>query len=174
MIGQGDHVWEYTYHDRISKQIFFVIDELRRNPYSRRAVIDVRDNSVDMFNDHPACLQHMQFMIRDGKLNLQVVMRSNDAAEATFMNAFAFISLQERVAKNLNVPVGTYTHTANSFHVYSKDFNLLKHFVDRIKRGDDTTFIYKGMYDQLMKDEIPSIVEMVEQQKKKYLTNNKE
>ena len=71
-------------------------------------------------------------MIRDGKLNLQVVMRSNDAAEATFMNAFAFISLQERVAKNLNVPVGTYTHTANSFHVYSKDFNLLKHFVDRL------------------------------------------
>lgn len=174
MIGQGDHVWEYTYHDRISKQIFFVIDELRRNPDSRRAVIDVRDNSVDMFNEHPACLQHMQFMIRDGKLNLQIVMRSNDAAEATFMNAFAFVSLQERVAKNLNVPVGTYTHTANSFHVYKKDFDLLEHFVDRIERGDDTTFIYKGMYEQLMKDEIPSIEEMVEQQKKKYLTNNKE
>jgi len=40
-IEQGN--WAYTYHDRIAKQLPFIIEELKRNPYSRRAVIVVRD-----------------------------------------------------------------------------------------------------------------------------------
>ena len=47
MVGATDNVWEYTYHQRIGNQLDFVINELRRNPWSRRAVIDIRDNQVD-------------------------------------------------------------------------------------------------------------------------------
>ena len=44
--------WTYTYHDRMVNyhginQVRFVIDELRRNPYSRRAVIVIRDVEID-------------------------------------------------------------------------------------------------------------------------------
>ncbi|MEE0775964.1 MAG: thymidylate synthase [Bacillota bacterium] len=168
MIGQGDNVWEYTYHDRIKDQIPFVLQELKKNPDSRRAVISVRDNSVDMFNDHPACLQHMQFMLRNNRLDLQVLMRSNDAVEATFMNAFAFIELQKCVADELGVAVGTYTHTANSFHVYEKDWKLLEKYISRIQDDRQSTYYYSGQYEALMKEEIPSILEMVKQQKEKY------
>lgn len=168
MIGRGEHVWEYTYHDRIKDQLPFVIGELKRDPASRRAVIDVRDNSVDMYNDHPACLQHIMFMIRHNKLDMKVLMRSNDATEATFMNAFAFICLQERVAQELGLAVGSYTHTANSFHSYKKDWELLDNYVKRIKEGQEITYRYQGFYDELMREEIPAIMSMVAEQKKKY------
>ena len=116
--------WEYTYHSRIAEQLPFISHELARNPDSRRAVIDVRDWRHDTRegNDSPACLQHIHYFIRGGKLHCKVLFRSNDAAKATFMNAFALVLLQQRLAEELNVGMGTYTHRANSFHAYEKDF----------------------------------------------------
>ena len=168
MIGKGENVWEYTYHNRIENQIQFVIDTLKQDPDSRRAVIDVRDNTVDMFNDHPACLQHMHFFLRNGKLEQKALMRSNDATEATFMNAFAFIFLQKRIAEALGAEVGSYTHTANSFHSYEKDWQLLENFVKRISFGEDATYNYVGLYDGMMAEEKESILAMVAEQKRKY------
>lgn len=158
-IGNG---WDYTYHDRMVGQIPFIIDELRRNPYSRRAVIDVR-RFDDMYSDDPACLQNIQFMIRDGKLDMHVLFRSNDACKATFMNAFALIMLQKRIADILGVGVGVYTHHANSFHCYEKDIPLLKGYVKRITSESlkDLTYDYVGEWDELMQDSIPEIMAQV-------------
>jgi len=168
-IGESETSWEYTYHDRITNyagklnQIDFVVSELKRSPDSRRAVIDVRDNKVDPFNSHPACLQHIQFFIREEKLHCKVLMRSNDATEATFMNAFAFIMLQKKVADELGIGMGSYTHRANSFHCYEKDFTLLQQYIDGINSEDfeDLTYEYEGFYKDLMEETIPEINETV-------------
>lgn len=172
MIGKADNVWEYTYHSRIGDQLDFVINELRRNPESRRAVIDIRDNEIDQNNTHPACLQHIQFMIRDNKLEMYVTMRSNDAFEATFMNAFGFITLQKKVAMELNVKVGRYEHRANSFHVYEKNMNQFENAVNKIITlgydNEELTYEYDGFYDEMMNEEIPNIMAMVNEQKRKY------
>jgi thymidylate synthase len=164
--------WEYTYHNRFAYQIPFIIQELTRNPESRRAVINIRDFAVDSANNHPACLQNMQFFIRDNKLNMKVLMRSNDATEATFMNAFAFIMLQEDIAWQLGVEVGSYTHRANSFLCYGKDFALLESYVNGIRNRklEDQTYHYTGYIDEdgeyvsgfkeMMEEEINSIYAM--------------
>ena len=169
-----DTCWEYTYHDRMVNfpvtgggkgvnQIEFVVNELKRNSDSRRAVINIRDNSIDPFNENPACLQHMQFFVRGGKLHCKVLMRSNDATKATFMNAFAFIMLQKKIADALGVPVGTYTHRANSFHCYEKDFGLLQQYIDGINKGglDDVTYEFEGMFKDMMEEAVPEIEELV-------------
>jgi thymidylate synthase len=163
-IGSG---WDYTYNSRISEQLPFIYEELKRNPYSRRAVIDVREwkHDSEPGNTSPACLQHMQFFIRDGKLYLKVLMRSNDAPEATFMNAFAFIMLQKRVADKLGCRMGSYVHRANSFHCYEKDFKLLEGYVRSIESGNEITFEYEGFYKELMEEGIPEITKKVEQLK---------
>lgn len=163
-IGAG---WDYTYNSRISEQLPFIYEELKRNPFSRRAAIDVRDWKHDTApgNTSPACLQHMQFFIRDNKLYLKVLMRSNDAPEATFMNAFAFIMLQKRIADELGCEMGSYVHRANSFHCYEKDFKLLDNYVKSIESGDDITFDYSGFYMELMEESIPEILNKVEQLK---------
>lgn len=156
--------WAYTYHKRMEEQIPLVIEELKRNPYSRRAVIDIRDWKADSNSDDPACLQHIQYFVRDGKLHCKVLFRSNDACKATFMNAFALIMLQKRIAEELGYEVGTYTHKANSFHCYEKDYQLLKSYVERIEQGD-VTYNYVGEWDEMMEEVKPEIAEMVEELK---------
>ena len=144
-------------------QLDFVINELKRSKDSRRAVIDMRDNSTDTFVSHPACLQHMQFFIRNELLHMKCLMRSNDAAEATFMNAFAFILLQKCVADKIGIEMGSYTHRANSFHCYEKDFALLKQYVQGIhsKNHDEITYNYIEFYKELMEEQVEDILKTV-------------
>ena len=158
--------WHYTYHQRMAKQVPWVTDELRRNPDSRRAIMSIRDNS-DMETGSPACLQSIQFILRAGALHCKVLFRSNDAPKASFMNAFALIMLQKRIADELGVAVGTYTHRANSYHVYERDFPMFDGYIKRLKNGDDVCFDFKGDWDEQMDDAKADIAEMVKKQREK-------
>lgn len=162
--------WAYTYHSRMKDQFPFILRELRRNPDSRRAVIDIRDWRHDSAegNENPACLQHIQYFIRDGKLHCKVLFRHNDACKAAFMNAFALIMLQERFAGLLGVKAGSYTHRANSYHCYARDFNLLRGYTDRIKGAsapEELTYCYSGEWDELMQSAAGDIARTVEELK---------
>ena len=172
--------WAYTYHDRMINypidnvnlphvywlnQIDFVINELKRNQSSRRAVILVRNPSEDAFSDDPACLQHIQYFIRNNKLHCKVLFRSNDACKANFMNMFAFILLQEKIAKELDIEVGSYTHRANSFHCYEKDFEMLEGYVNRIYKAEcmyDISYDYKEDWEEMMEMYKPEIKQQVD------------
>lgn len=160
--------WAYTYHQRYSDQIPFILQELRRNPDSRRAVMTIRDKDADMWSDDPACLQHIQYFIRQGKLDCMVLFRSNDACKATFMNAFALIMLQKRIAEELGAEVGIYVHRANSFHCYEKDRARLEAFMGRLhKPRPQLTYYYEGDWQEEMEEYIPEILEEVEELKKR-------
>ena len=152
--------WDYTYHMRMEKQIPWLIGELQRNPDSRRAVIIIRDES-DLSSDSPACLQHIQYLIRGEALHCKVLFSSNDATKATFMNAFALVMLQKRIAETLGVPMGSYTHRANSFHVYERDYGMFDGYVRRIKEGGELSYCYEDEWDELMEDAKPEIAKMV-------------
>jgi len=182
--------WTYTYHDRMVRypvydisdlhvlaknefdskvgrlnQIDFVIEELKRNPSSRRAVIVIRDVSIDAPSSDPACLQHIQYFIRDDKLHCKILFRSNDACKATFMNAFALIMMQKYIADQLGVEVGTYTHRANSFHCYAQDFAMLDGYVGRLeaqKDEDDNCYDYEGDWKDEMEEYQAEIAKKVE------------
>lgn len=170
-------LWHYTYHQRFAPYLKFIIDELRRDPKSRRAVIAVRDNEADAYNENPACLQSIQYQLRDNKLDCQVLFRSNDAVKAAFMNMFALIMLQKKIADELYVRVGEYTHIANNYHCHEKDIPTLENYCKRIKKDyqqdtDDSSYNYKGCWDMLMEAEKPAIAEMVAEQKRKARINN--
>ena len=167
--------WVYTYHNRMAAmkdpkdpakvidQVQFVIDDLKRNPSSRRAVILVRNNE-DLYSEDPACLQHIQYMIRNGKLDCKVLFRSNDACKASYMNMFALIMLQKRVADALGIQVGSYTHRANSYHCYARDFASLDKYVRRIEVDEEACITeYEDDWQEMMEEEIPAIEAMVEE-----------
>ena len=189
--------WAYTYHDRMVNypidnqeekpeewslnQIQFVVDELKRNPSSRRAVILIRDNSEDAYSDDPACLQHIQYFLHDNKLDCKVLFRSNDACKASFMNMFALILLQKKIADALGAEVGHYVHRANSFHCYAKDSDTLNSYATRIIASEelndgfagttfdrglkDLAYNYVGDWDELMEEAKPNIAKKVEELK---------
>lgn len=161
-IGEGN-CWEYTYHNRFAHQLPWIYSELKKNPYTRRAIMNIRDFEVDTSNTHPACLQSIQFMIRNDRLHMKVMMRSNDAVQATFMNAVGFIALLRKVAADLGYAVGSYTHTAHSFHAYERSFKTLEKYVEDIRSKDieELTYSYEDFYKDLMEESIPDIMEQV-------------
>ena len=171
MIGADENVWEYTYHDRYAHQVPFIISELKRNKYSRRAIMNIRDFEIDSANNDPACMQSIQYFIRDDKLHCKILFRSNDLPEAFFYNAFALIKLQERIAAELGVTVGTYTHRSNSMHCYEKDFGLIAGYIKGMNERAvaDLTYNYEEDFKEMMEEEIASINKMVEEQKAKYI-----
>ena len=178
--------WDYTYHDRMTHypafstvyddkneftlyhhidQIDFVINELKRNPSSRRAVVVIRDVGADTKSSDAACMQNIQYFIRDNKLECKVLFRSNDACKASFMNAFALICLQERIASALGVEVGKYVHRANSFHCYEQDFGMLEGYCKRIEEAeddDDICFEYEWDWKEDMEFYQPEIAKQVQ------------
>ena len=153
--------WEYTYHERMAEQVPFIVWELQRDPYSRRAVIDVRRTNDISLND-PPCLQNIQFTIRGGRLTMTALFRSNDACKAAFMNAYALTCLQRVIAEELGVDIGYYTHIANSYHAYERDWDLLKSYHNRICGCGELTYNFRGCWDELMEDERNGIWKEVE------------
>jgi len=108
-------------------QIEKIIELLKFDPYSRRAVlnINVPNEKVIETKDEP-CTVCLDYQIRNGKLHCTCVMRSNDMNFGLRNDLGFFISLQKYIAKRLGVPVGTYTHFAMSIHFYDRDFQYVK------------------------------------------------
>lgn len=102
-------------------QIQDVIQELQRDPDSRRAVIGLWQPWLDSGytgKDMP-CNCTIAFKIRDGALQMTVFNRSNDMVWGAYgANAVQFSFLQEYIAAFLRVPVGQYHQVSDSFHVY--------------------------------------------------------
>ena len=99
--GKAPNFWPYTYPQRFEDQIDWLLDTLIFDKESRRVVLTVRDKDVDMNIDDPACLQLMQFKLRNNKLYMTAIMRSNDATQASGMNMFGFIHFQKMIAEKL-------------------------------------------------------------------------
>jgi len=136
--------WEYTYHERLRAyrvpqggvfdQIAGAIDKLKQVPYTRRAQAVTWQVWNDMNIDDPACLQRMWFRISDGKLHMNIHIRSNDAFKAAFMNMYAFTELQRIVAAEVGAEPGEYMHLADSFHIYGSYFDEFEGFLKTVTR----------------------------------------
>ena len=110
-------------------QIAGVIKELKRDPYSRRAVATIYRGHRDLYGwggKNTPCTLTLQFVIREGKLNLITTMRSNDAIWGLNYDLIMFTMLQEYVSTELNVPLGTYYHNAGSLHLYERHYHLIE------------------------------------------------
>lgn len=90
------------------------------DPYSRQAVIHIKDASNEPTEDLP-CTVCLQYFIRDGALHATTYMRSNDIWLGFPYDVFTFTCLQMKLAMELGISVGTYTHIAGSLHLYERN-----------------------------------------------------
>lgn len=114
----------------------YVKELLWKDPNSRQAVIHIKDADNKPSKDVP-CTVYLQFFIRDGKLNLSVHMRSNDIWMGVPYDMFSFCFLQVKMAMELGVEIGQYTHYAGSLHMYARDYTTAKEHIAELSR---TTF----------------------------------
>jgi len=117
----------YGYQWNKGNQLQYVIDELKRNKNSRRASISIYDakNRYNFENDTP-CTYAINFRIIDNKLNMSVMMRSNDLWYGFGNDQYCFSKLQELVSNKLNIQVGSYFHFVNDMHLYNNFLNRNK------------------------------------------------
>jgi thymidylate synthase len=107
-----------------------VVKELTAHPYSRRAVMIYtrpkmwEDYNLDGMSDF-MCTNAVQYMIRYGRLNAVVQMRSNDVVFG-YRNDYAWQKhVLQKLAKDLGVVEGDIYWNAGSLHVYSRHFNMV-------------------------------------------------
>ena len=109
-----------AYGYRIMEHLPFVIRQLRADPDTRRAVVNIWDNALDhtQSKDLP-CNDLLVFRMYNGKLNLTVFNRSNDLVWGAYgANAVQFAFILEYVAEQVGVEVGTYNQVSSCMHVY--------------------------------------------------------
>ena len=105
-------------------QLEEVINELKKNKDSRRAVLNISDPTIDRVNTKDMqCTIAVQFTEREGRLNTTVYMRSNDVYFGLPYDYIFFMSLAYYAAHQLNLAIGTYTHVATSMHMYNRDYD---------------------------------------------------
>jgi thymidylate synthase len=125
----GDNIVNsnYGYQWNRSNQIGFIIYELSKNPNSRRAVLTIYDGKehLDHVYDTP-CTLNIVFSISEKKLNMSVLMRSNDLWFGFCNDQYCFSKLQELIGNKLNIDLGWYYHFANNIHLYDIHHNKLK------------------------------------------------
>ena len=126
--GTADNAgWTYTYHSLYA--IFYdkLIAELKRNIHTRRACVALGQGDIN-FTEDPPCLQMFMCNYVNGKLEMTIIFRSNDGVKAFPMNIHALEMLHQRIAADIDVPVGPLHYIANNFHAYSKDFATLESY----------------------------------------------
>lgn len=160
-INPEEKKWLYSYHDRLANyyigqyeavnQIETIYEKLKECPHSRRALGITWQPGLDSGAYDAPCLQNMQFRILDGKLHMTTHWRSNDAWTASFMNMYALICLQKTLAERLEVGVGSYTHIANSYHIYEKDFPAVEAFMETLQQRtlDQRTWNEESITDMM-------------------------
>jgi thymidylate synthase len=111
-------------------QIEYVIQALRRNPASRRTVIQLFDHQdvIERHEDVP-CTCTLQYLLRDGRLPAITYMRSNDAFLGLPHDLFCFTMLQELISCSVGAELGSYHHVVGSLHMYDANAEDLDAFV---------------------------------------------
>jgi len=121
---KNDGIFLGAYGERIYGNLAAVVQKLKEDPDSRQAVLTIFNSDKDLrgkSNDTP-CTLTIQFLIRNGNLNMRVSMRSNDVWLGLPYDLVQFAALQGAVAKSLNIPMGWYSHTVGSLHAYENNF----------------------------------------------------
>lgn len=112
-------------------------NELRSDPDSRRAVMHLRtpcDSIKERANKDVPCTLTIQFLLREQKLHAIVNMRSSDLIWGLCYDVPFFTLLQELMALELGVDVGTYTHVSGSLHIYERHFEMCKRILSSSSR----------------------------------------
>ena len=131
-------------------QLEQIIELLRKDKNTRRAVLNISDPTIDRINTKDMqCTIALQFIIRDNKLDTTVYMRSNDVYFGLPYDYIFFMSLANYIASKLELKIGTYTHVATSMHMYERDVNK---FVEHNQLLDINLWpIIKENYDGMAK-----------------------
>lgn len=113
-------------NDNLS-QFEWCLEKLKKDPFSRQAVINFNQPRHKYAGNMDfVCTMGQQFIRRQNHLDSVVWMRSNDLIYGLTFNLPWFTYLHQRLAEELHLPLGKYSHIASTLHVYKKHYSMLR------------------------------------------------
>ena len=100
-------------------QIRWVVEEIRRNPDSRRLIVSAWNVGELPKMALMPCHTLFQFYVADGKLSCQLYQRSGDIFLGVPFNIASYALLTHMVAQVCGLAVGDFVHTLGDAHLYS-------------------------------------------------------
>ena len=117
----------YGYFWNYNNQLAKVIDELKRNKETRRAiVVHYILHEIDQYKYDTPCNDVLNFYIKDDKLHLSVFARSIDLVFGFCNDQYTFAKLMERVSIKTGYPVGQMHWFITNLHIYPRHYDMLK------------------------------------------------
>lgn len=133
-----------------------VIEEIKKNPDSRRLLV-VAFNPADINKMAlPPCHAFFQFYVANGKLSCQLYQRSADIFLGVPFNIASYALLVHMVAQVCDLEAGEFIHTLGDAHIYSNHLDQVKLQLSRefralpqLKLNPNVKSIFDFKYDDI-------------------------
>jgi thymidylate synthase len=137
-------------------QIEWVVNEIKRNPDSRRLIVSAW-NPVEIDQMAlPPCHLLFQFYVADGKLSCQLYQRSGDTFLGIPFNIASYALLTHMVAHVTGLAPGEFVHTIGDAHIYLNHLEQVKEQLTReplplptLRLNPDVTSIFDFRYEDI-------------------------
>ena len=113
----------FQYGDKKINQWNRLLDVFKEDRDSKRGFIGIFDPNeiLTLENIDVSCTIGLQFFIRNSKLFMSTFMRANDAYRGILSDVFSFTFIQEMLATQMGLEVGSYCHNVATTHIYEPD-----------------------------------------------------
>ena len=115
-------------------QMQWLVDEIKRNPDSRRLVISAWNVAELPKMALMPCHSLFQFYVVDGKLSCQLYQRSGDIFLGVPFNIASYALLTHMVAQVCGLQAGDFVHTLGDAHLYSNHYEQAREQLARTPR----------------------------------------
>ncbi|MBN8265721.1 MAG: thymidylate synthase [Xanthomonadales bacterium] len=140
-------------------QIAWLVDEIRRNPDSRRLIVSAWNVAELPRMALMPCHSLFQFYVADGKLSCQLYQRSGDIFLGVPFNIASYALLTHMVAQVCGLKVGDFVHTLGDAHLYSNHFEQARaqlarepRALPRLRLDPDVRDIFGFRYEDIAID----------------------
>src|SRR6202790_3518170 len=116
----------YTPDGKTIDQITNVIEQIKKNPDSRRLIVSAWNVADIDKMALPPCHALFQFYVSDGELSCQLYQRSADIFLGVPFNIASYALLTLMVAQVCDLKPGDFVHTFGDLHLYSNHMEQAK------------------------------------------------
>ena len=137
-------------------QIQWVINEIRKNPNSRRLIVTGWNPEEQGQVALPPCHTLFQFYVQDGELSCHLYQRSADAFLGVPFNIASYALLTALVAQATGFRVGDFVHSIGDAHLYKNHLALAKMQTERVPRASPTLQLARQIpaLDELSQEDV--------------------
>lgn len=107
-------------------QITQVVEQIKRNPDSRRLIVSAWNVAEIQNMALPPCHAFFQFYVAEGKLSCQLYQRSADIFLGVPFNIASYALLTHMVAQQCGLEVGDFIWTGGDCHIYSNHYEQVE------------------------------------------------